>query len=217
MKRKDDTIKQSSDITKPPILTRIRDFIENVIYICILVPLVFSTLHIVWQSITQPDKIPDIFGWKIFMILDEYMDDRVESGDLVFVKNVKVDELKTNDIIAFRNAGNGVTLHEIIKIDEDEITDEESKENRILKTFTMKTQTNETNDTTYVTEEKVEGLLVHRVPKLGSILYFIQQPLAMLGISGVILIIGLICINIAGRLDEKDRKKELEVEISHKL
>lgn len=151
------------------------------------------------------------------MILDEYMDDRVESGDLVFVKNVKVDELKTNDIIAFRNAGNGVTLHEIIKIDEDEITDEESKENRILKTFTMKIQTNETNDTTYVTEEKVEGLLVHRVPKLGSILYFIQQPLAMLGISGVILIIGLICVNIAGRLDEKDRKKELEVEISHKL
>ena len=217
MKGNDDTIKQSSDITKPTVLTRIRDFIENVIYICILVPLVFITLNIVWQSITQPDKIPDIFGWKIFMVFDEYMDDRVESGDLVFVKNIKVDELKTNDIIAFRNAGNGVTLHRIIKIDETEITDEESKGNRILKTFTMKTQTNETNDTRYVTEEKVEGLLVHRIPKLGAIIYFIQQPLAMLGISGVILIIGLICINIAGRLDEKDRKKELEIENSHKF
>lgn len=130
------------------------NLIISLIYYAILIPLLAIALMIVYQSITEPDKIPDVFGWKIFMILDGNMDESIEYGDLVFTKNIDTKMLKENDVIAFRNAQNTVTIHRIINI-------ENKEENRLFYTNALP---NETNDTKVVKDTKVEGKLEKIIP-----------------------------------------------------
>ena len=143
---------------------KIWEIIGNIIYYLILIPLVFITLMIVYQQITEPDKIPDIFGWKLFIILDKYMDESVQYGDLVFTKNIDYNELKLGDVIAFRNATNTVTIHRIKEIKEEYGKDFDTKEDRNIKYFIMHAIENETNDTKVVKDTKVEGILRHKLP-----------------------------------------------------
>lgn len=172
----------------------------DVIFLVVLIPLLIITLMLIYQSITEPDKIPDIFGYKLFMILDENMEETLEYGDLIFTYNICADELKIGDIVAFRNAINTVTVHRIEGISEAE---DHSK------VFAMKAQENETADTRNVKEEKIEGILKRRIPKIGLWIMIFQRPIVTLIVIGTILIIGLIAYCIAGILDENDRRKQL--------
>ena len=140
------------------------NIIENFIYYLILIPLIIITLMIVYQQITEPDKIPDVFGWKMFIILDEYMDESVQYGDLVLTKNIEPEMLEKGEIMAFRNDTNTVTIHKILEINEENGIDTNTKEERLIRTFTMKSLENETNDTKFVKDSKVEGILRHTIP-----------------------------------------------------
>ena len=191
--------------TKMP--KKIINLISDIVYVCILVPLVFIAIHIVFIAITKPDVIPDIFGYKIFIILNDNMNESIDYGDLVLTKNVDTNSLVENDVMDFRNSMNTVTIQKINEISQITEVDEETKEEKNTKVFLMNTFENEKEDTAIVREEKVEGKLVYAIPKLGEIIYFIQQPLAMLGIECIIFSIGLICIYIAEKLDERDTKK----------
>lgn len=188
-------------------ITNVKDAIEDTIYICILAPLVFITLRIVLITLTQPNIIPDIFGYKIFMIFDDSMDESIKYGDLVITRNVNPQNLKVNDLMAFRNAMNTVTIKRINYINEIEEFDKDTNENKSKKIFSMNVSENATSDIKSVSEENVEGLLVYKISKLGIIIYFIQQPLAMVGISCIILSFGLVWIYIAQELDERENRK----------
>lgn len=194
---------------------RIRNIIGDVIYYVILIPLIIITLMVVYQSITYPDKIPNIFGYKLFMILDDKMDETVEYGDLVFTKNIDCNLLKKGNIIAFRNGVNTVTIHEIIDIEEKKEIDQETNEEKMKKTFTIQTATNETLDTKYVEDEKVEGILVKRIAKIGIIIMFIQKPIHLLIIIAIILVIGAFVYFIAAKLDKRDMLKMEEIKTTN--
>lgn len=194
---------------------RIRNIIGDVIYYVILIPLIIITLMVVYQSIAYPDKIPNIFGYKLFMILDDKMDETVEYGDLVFTKNIDCNILKKGNIIAFRNGVNTVTIHEIINIEEKTEIDQETNEEKMKKTFTMQTATNETLDTKYVEDEKVEGILVKRIAKIGTIIMFIQKPIHLLIIIAIILVIGAFVYFIAAKLDKRDMLKMEEIKTTN--
>ena len=194
---------------------RIRNIIGDVFYYVILIPLIIITLMVVYQSIAYPDKIPNIFGYKLFMILDDKMDETVEYGDLVFTKNIDCNILKKGNIIAFRNGVNTVTIHEIIDIEEKKEIDQETNEEKMKKTFTMQTATNETLDTKYVEDEKVEGILVKRIAKIGTIIMFIQKPIHLLIIIAIILVIGAFVYFIAAKLDKRDMLKMEEIKTTN--
>lgn len=194
---------------------RIRNIIGDVIYYVILIPLIIITLMVVYQSIAYPDKIPNIFGYKLFMILDDKMDETVEYGDLVFTKNIDCNILKKGNIIAFRNGVNTVTIHEIIDIEEKTEIDQETNEEKMKKTFTMQTATNETLDTKYVEDEKVEGILVKRIAKIGTLIMFIQKPIHLLIIIAIILVIGAFVYFIAAKLDKRDMLKMEEIKTTN--
>lgn len=194
---------------------RIRNIIGDVIYYVILIPLIIITLMVVYQSIAYPDKIPNIFGYKLFMILDDKMDETVEYGDLVFTKNIDCNILKKGNIIAFRNGVNTVTIHEIINIEEKTEIDQETNEEKMKKTFTMQTAKNETLDTKYVEDEKVEGILVKRIAKIGTIIMFIQKPIHLLIIIAIILVIGAFVYFIAEKLDKRDMLKMEEIKTTN--
>jgi len=115
--------------------------------------------------------------------------------------------LKINDIIAFRNGTNTVTIHKILSIEEEMEKDSNKEKMKPVRTFTMNTLKNETLDTKYVKDDKVEGIMINKIPKIGEVLYLIQQPLIMIPIGCVILVIGLIWIYIAQELDEKEKNQ----------
>ena len=133
----------------------------------------------------------------MFIVLDENMDQETEYGDLVFTHNVDTNDLKLNDLIAFRNNTNKVTIHRIINITEDNIG----------KQFEMQNSRNEVGDTKYVRDTQVEGIIIYRIPYIGIIIYSIQKPHVILTLIGIVLLIGLIAYYIASRLDKRDMEK----------
>lgn len=171
--------------------------ILDIIYYIVVIPLLIIEISIVFQKIKSPDIIPNVFGYKMFMILDGKMDKHVEDGDLIISKNYDVDLLEIGDVIAFRNDFDTVTIHEISNIEQEKNS----------KKFTMKTLKNETNNTKYVEDKRVEGLIVNKIPKLGLILFTLQKPITLLIVMAVIFTIGGIAYFIAGKLDEKEEKK----------
>lgn len=187
--------KQKSKI----ILSKLGSLMENIIYFVILIPLVIITLNIVFQQINNPDKVPDIFGWKMFMILDENMDESIKKGDLVFTENIDSNELNVGDIVAFMNDINTVKIHKITDI----------LEGKVEKIFVMQTQEDEIDNKIQVKSSKIEGVVKNKIPYVGSIILFIQQPLSILIIIGVIIMIGLICLYIAKKLDKRDSENTI--------
>lgn len=71
-------------------------------------------------------------------------------------------------------------------------------------TFTMKTATNETIDTKYASADKVEGILINRIPKVGLIIWYSQKPWIILTVIAIILLIGAIAYYFAQKLDKRD-------------
>ncbi len=174
--------------------------LEDIIFYVIIIPLILISITIIWQRLTEPDKIPDILGYKMFVVLDGDMDQAIEYGDLIFTHNIAPENLEKSNLIAFRNNTNKVTIHRIIKITEDDIG----------RQFEMQNSVNEVGDTKYVKENQVEGLIIHRIPNIGIILYKIQEPYIILILIGIVLLIGIVAYYIAGRLDKRDMKKATE-------
>ena len=198
------TIEKNS---KNNIIKKILLLLDDIIYYIILIPLSIVAILVVYQSIRYPDKIPDIFGYKLFMVLDPYMDDSAKFGDLAITKNVNPNDIEVNNVIAFRNETNTVTMHRVLKITEE--YDEDYQEKGLF--FTMDISKNESTDAKYISEKKLEGKLKYSIPKIGLILMIIQEPLVTAIIIIFILIIGLIIYYIAQQLDMRDmRLMELE-------
>ena len=174
--------------------------LEDIIFYVIIIPLILISITIIWQRLTEPDKIPDILGYKMFVVLDGDMDQAIEYGDLIFTHNIAPENLEKSNLIAFRNNTNKVTIQRIIKITEDDIG----------RQFEMQNSVNEVGDIKCVKENQVEGLIIHRIPNIGIILYKIQEPYIILILIGIVLLIGIVAYYIAGRLDKRDMKKTTE-------
>ena len=174
--------------------------LEDIIFYVIIIPLILISITIIWQRLTEPDKIPDILGYKMFVVLDGDMDQAIEYGDLIFTHNIAPENLEKSNLIAFRNNTNKVTIQRIIKITEDDIG----------RQFEMQNSVNEVGDTKCVKENQVEGLIIYRIPNIGIILYKIQEPYIILILIGIVLLIGIVAYYIAGRLDKRDMKKATE-------
>lgn len=187
MKNENKTTEKTKDTT----------LLEDIIFYIIIIPLIVVSIAIIWQKLVNPDKIPDILGYKMFIVLDENMDQEIEYGDLIFTHNIAPENLEKGNLIAFRNNTNKVTIHRIINITEDNIG----------KQFEMQNSTNEVGDTKYVRENQVEGIVIHRIPNIGIIIYKIQEPYIILTLIGIVLLIGLGAYYIAGRLDKRDIEK----------
>ena len=173
--------------------------IKKLIYFGVFIPLVIITTNIGYQLLVYPDKVPNIFGYKFFMMLNEQRDGCTEYGDLIFTKIFDIDEYNVGDIVAFRNGMNTVTVHKIEEINKS-IADN-------TKVFTMQTVENETDDTKYVREMHIEGKMVKRFSNLGIVVMVAQDPLVLLLMLIIVAIIGLIAYYIAQQLDERDIKR----------
>lgn len=182
---------------------KILSLVGKILFWVVVVPIMIMAMIVMVKANKYPDKIPDVFGYKPMIVLSGSMETAIYTGDLVFVKMVDVDTLEKNDVIAFRNETNTVTTHRIV-----EIVEENGKT-----AFRTKGDNNNTADADLVKEANVEGVYVFKIAKLGSLLMILKEPQTLAVTLLTILVIGMIWLYIADRLDKKEDskyKKEFE-------
>lgn len=143
--------------------------IDIFLFLMVITTLIISILSIIiiTKKTLYPDKVPDIMGYKPFIVLTGSMEPNIKSEDLVIVKEINPEELKEGDIIAFRhNKEDVVLIHRIVR-------KETKEEKTILKT---KGDNNETEDKFEVDYKNIEGIYLVKLNKIGAIAMFIRSP-----------------------------------------
>lgn len=174
--------------------------IFKILFFTIAIIILVIAGTIMYKANTNPNKVPDVFGYKPMIVLSGSMETSIHTGDLVFVKIVDTTTLKENDVIAFRNEENTVTTHRIV-----EIVYENGKQY-----FKTKGDANNAEDMNLVEMEDVEGIYVGRIARAGNFLMFMQKPIVLFTVLLVILVIGLIWLYAINKRDEKEYRKEYE-------
>ena len=182
--------------------------IISIVVLIILLPILFVNGVILINSYIHPDEIPSFFGWKPFIVLSGSMETEIFAGDLIIVKEIDTNEIKENDIIAFKQ-GDIVITHRVIEIiEEDGVTK-----------FKTKGDNNNTEDNGYISQEQVEGLYQFKISRLGNLAMFTQTPTGMvvcLSIPlGLLVIIQMVdsCNNKKQEKENYNREKNLQKEV----
>ena len=173
----------------------------SIIIIVLLLPILFVNSVIILNSIIHPGEIPSFFGWKPFIVLSGSMESEIFPGDLAIVKDVGINQLKVNDVIAFRSE-NIVVTHRIVEI---------KNESGTLK-YKTKGDNNNSQDVGYVLPEQVEGLYKFKISKLGNLAMFIQTPTGML----VCLSIPILLLILVQVSENAKNKKYIKEEVGKK-
>ncbi|MBE6764717.1 MAG: signal peptidase I [Ruminococcaceae bacterium] len=186
------------------------------IFLCVIFSfLLICNMVIIVKGTVAPEKPPSVFGVTPMVVMSGSMsgdaEDHIEVGDLVFIGKADPEKLETGDVIAFME-GRTVVTHRIIR------TETVGGETR----WFTKGDANNTEDSNYVTRENLVGIYKFRIPGLGDVAMFMQQPIGML------LIIGIPCLafiiydilrrqRAANAQAEKTSEMEAEVERLRKL
>lgn len=161
----------------------------------ILVPVLLVNLWIIFQSKTNEDKVPSVFGIKPFIVLSGSMESEIHKGDLIFTRQVDPATLGIDDVIAFRDAEGTVTTHRIIDMVEEN--------GQVF--FITKGDNNNTQDLNLVAFDDVEGEYIGRLPGLGSMMDGLSNPTTL-----VIVILGITVIFVIGFSISNKKDRELE-------
>lgn len=138
----------------------------------ILVPILIINCTLLIKGWTNKDEVPSLLGYAPMIVLTDSMaggnDDSFYGGDLIFIKTVKAEDVKTGDVISFFDpAGNGstITSHRVI-----EIINEDGK-------ISFKTQgdNNNSEDKVPVPAENLVGTYTgFRIAGAGRVAMFMQ-------------------------------------------
>ena len=131
-----------------------------ILVLLILIPILAANIYIMIQANSNKDKVPDVFGYKPFIVLSGSMETKIHVGDLIITKLVDPKTLKEKDVIAFRDEENTVTTHRII-----EIVEKDGE-----KYFITKGDNNDSQDQNMVSYDDVEGIYITRIPGFGNAL-----------------------------------------------
>ena len=149
-------------------------------------------LTIVIKSVINPDKVPDFFGIKPFVVITGSMEPVISGGDLVMTKTIHPAAVRPNDIISYKS-GNSIITHRVIEIIEqnDEIV------------FITKGDANNSADEVSVKFAQVESIYLFRIKKLGNLAMFMQTPLGIIVFFGIPLCAFIIYDIIRRRFTDK--------------
>lgn len=138
----------------------------------ILIPVLVINCTLLIKGWTNKDEVPTLFGYAPMIVLTDSMvgdgEDNFSGGDLIFVKTVKAEEVKTGDVISFFDpAGNGtsITSHRVVEI---------MNEDGAI-SFKTKGDNNNTEDKLPVPAEKLAGVYTgFKIAGAGRVAMFMQ-------------------------------------------
>lgn len=166
-----------------------RNVLNAIIYPIVIIILICNIILMI-QKMYKPNEIPNVLGYKMFIIVSGSMEPDLNIGDIAVVQKTSEENLQKGDIITFSESDYQVT-HRIVDIikDENEIS------------YQTKGDANTANDSGTVKFENVEGKYVFKIPKIGLMILGIQNINVMAGLVFIIYII--YCISS----EKEDRKK----------
>lgn len=137
--------------------------ISNVIYVILIVALIINIV-LVFQTMINTQKVPNLFGYKSFSIVTESMEPTIRVNDLIITKNVKQDEIKEKDIITYKR-GDSVITHRVFKVVNDA--------GNIY--YLTKGDSNYIQDDYKVKYKDIEGKYVGKFPKVGKVVSVLKN------------------------------------------
>ena len=164
--------------------------IISIIFGIVVIPILIVNFILIIKSFIKPNKIPDFFGYKNFIIVSQSMEPTIMVGDAIFMKEVDESEIHVNDIISFHD-GEDINTHRIIRI---------SEENGI-KYYTTKGDNNKREDKNKVTYKDIEGKYQFKISNFG-IVGILQSKITLF-----VLIIAVI-LNIYFNKQLQNKKEE---------
>lgn len=178
-------------------------------FLCVLfIPIILVNLILIANTYINPDEMPGVFGIKPAVVLSGSMEPSIRTGDLIFIHEADIGELKEGDVICYLSSGTAVT-HRIVSV-----TDGEDGSPR----FVTQGDANNTEDRLPVTADQVEGIWKGgRIGGIGNVIMFMQTTTGMiLFIVCPLLFFILWDLWRRQRLDkrEAERTAELEAELA---
>ena len=142
---------------------RVKKVINIIEYVIVFTVILVNTI-LIFQSVFKPNKTPNIFGNKAFVIVSGSMIPEINIGDIVFAR--ETNNLNSGDIIAFRKESS-VIVHRIVK--EMDINGEAM--------FQTKGDNNNIEDKELVRKSTIEGVVFGKIPYIGNILMYLYNHL----------------------------------------
>ena len=172
-------------------ISTITRVISAIIYI-ILIPMIIFNFTLIIKSFINPNKTPDFFGYKSFVIMSGSMEPTILKGDAIFVKEVLEEEIKVNDIISFETTQNHTNVtHRVVEI---------TTENGVKK-YTTKGDNNNTEDKEKITYEQIEGIYQFKINQFGIVINILKSKITL------VLLIVVIISCYKGRIEKKKEKR----------
>ena len=187
--------------------------IIGIVVCVILVPILIMNLTIIIKSYINPNKTPDFFGIKPFIVETDSMVPEIRGGDLAVTKTVDPAKLREGDIISFKEESGTVVTHRILALTEKNgepafttggDDNKDSNGNQVI-------------DTESISWSQVEGIYLFKISALGYLAMFMQKPLGMFVFVGIPLCAFIIYDIIRRRFTErrnaeKDNESQAEIE-----
>ena len=172
--------------------------------------MLICNIVIIAKGTLFPERPPQVLGVTPLVVLSGSMHgdapDHIESGDLIFVVPVDPQDLEVGDVITFME-GKTVVTHRIIGI----TIGEDGK-----RLFTTKGDFNNGADDKPVHADDVIGVYRGRIPKVGDLAMFMQEPLGMVIFIGVPLL-AFLAYDMVRRQKfaaaDKEKTAELQAEL----
>ncbi len=173
--------------------------ISAILYI-VLIPMIIFNFTLIIKSFINPNKTPDFFGYKSFVIVSGSMEPTIKKGDAIFIKEVPEEEIKTNDIISFTQGETNVT-HRIVEI---------TQENGIKK-YTTKGDNNNTEDKEKISYQNIEGKYQFKINQFGIVIGILKSKITLILLIAMIIFINYYKTRMENK-KQKRREKRKEYE-----
>ena len=156
-----------------------------------IIVFVLSILYFGYIKYVKNESNISVFGFRIYMVITGSMEPNYNRGDLIIVKDTPKENLKVGDVINFVSKnGKDTITHRIT-----EITEKNGE-----KLYKTKGDNNNAEDQELVHTNQIQGTLLFKISKLGTIIT------ELLTGTGIIIILILIMLSYL-RSSRKEEKR----------
>ena len=180
---------------------KIISILGNIVFYGLL--LIFISTSAIMLKLKSSGTQPSIFGNKFFIVLTGSMSPTIKVGDLIVVKDINPKDIKANDVITFGSkSSDNITTHRVKEVlnDSGNIS------------YITQGDANNVQDPIPVESEVLLGRVNKVVPKVGTIILWVQKNILLVLISIVALIIGsYIITKILKNYSDKDNNTRIDI------
>lgn len=148
----------------------------NIIEYTIIFLIILANAILIIKSVNNPNKTPDLFGKKAFIIVSGSMIPTIQVGDVVLIQNSTT--ANEGEIIAFRK-DTTVIVHRVIK--------KMNGNGNVM--YQTKGDNNNIPDLELVSTQNMEGVYFNKIPWIGNVLMFLYNNLTYVVVVVILVII----------------------------